>query len=221
MTQYRLVFEGTRVTRIKPLDDPCPAPLAWFRVAYNDVDAVHIYGHAESVSDHPWLASCATIAAAAAYSDQLHPGNWQAPTTEPVEAPRPAVTAKTPAATPPAPGSCSQSARAPRARAASPRHGEVERVEGPQPGSSAAVVAAVRVGVQYPLTAMRAHGDVAQWRSRFLLHEPEPLCARERWERVRVLLRSLPQHRPHRITRTLNTHGENAEPTADARSGPG
>lgn len=75
MTQYRLVFEGTQVARIKPLDDPCPAPLAWFRVVYadasNDVDAVHIYGHAQAISSRPWLASCATIAAAVTYCDQL------------------------------------------------------------------------------------------------------------------------------------------------------
>lgn len=78
MTQYRLVFEGTQVARIKPLDDPCQAPLAWFRVVYadesNDVVAVHIYGHAKAVPDRPWLASCPTIAAAVAYCDHVQPG---------------------------------------------------------------------------------------------------------------------------------------------------
>jgi len=79
VTQYRLVFEGTDVARIKRADDPSGAPLAWFRVVYvdasNDVDTVHVYAHAEAVGDRPWLASCATIAAAVTYCDQLHSGS--------------------------------------------------------------------------------------------------------------------------------------------------
>ena len=76
MTQYRLVFYGTDVARIKRDDDPGDAPLAWFRVVYadatNDVAAEHIYGHAEAVSDRSWLAACATFAEAVTYYDQLH-----------------------------------------------------------------------------------------------------------------------------------------------------
>ena len=76
MTQYRLVFQGTNVARIKAVDDPSAAPLAWFRVVYadaaNDVIAVHVYGHAEAVSDRPWLAGRPSIAEAVAYCDELH-----------------------------------------------------------------------------------------------------------------------------------------------------
>jgi len=82
VTQYRLVFEGTSVARIKRADDPSNAPLAWFRVVYgdasNDVVAVHVYGHAEAVSDRPWLAACATFAAAVEYCDQLDAENASA-----------------------------------------------------------------------------------------------------------------------------------------------
>jgi len=79
VTQYRLLFEGTNVARIKPVDGPSTAPLAWFRVVYadaaNDVIAVHIYGHARAVSDRPWLASCATVKAAVKYCYQLPTGS--------------------------------------------------------------------------------------------------------------------------------------------------
>ena len=79
MAQYRLVFQGTDVARIKRADDPSDAPLAWFRVVYadasNDVVAVHVYGHAEAVSDRSWLAACTTFEAAVEYCDQLPAGN--------------------------------------------------------------------------------------------------------------------------------------------------
>jgi len=39
-----------------------------------------------------------------------------------------------------------------------------------------------------------------------MLYQPEPLSTLERWVRVRVLVRPLSQHRPHRVTRTLHTH---------------
>ena len=75
MTQYRIVFDGTNVARIKPTDDLSAAPLAWFRVvcadAANDVVAVHVYGHAEAVSDRPWLAARSSIAEAINYCDGL------------------------------------------------------------------------------------------------------------------------------------------------------
>lgn len=78
MTQYRLVFEETDVARIKPADDDAAAPLAWFRVMYadvsNDVRAVHVYGHAEAISDRPWLATRLSFAEAVAYCDQLPDG---------------------------------------------------------------------------------------------------------------------------------------------------
>ena len=77
MTQYRLVFEGTDVARIKRDADLSSAPLAWFRVVYStvssDVTAVHIYGHAQAVKDRPWLAARASIAKAVAYCDELRP----------------------------------------------------------------------------------------------------------------------------------------------------
>lgn len=79
MTAYRLVFDGTDVARTKRLDDLSDAPLAWLRVVYanasNDVVTVHVYGHAQAVSDRPWLASCASIATALAYCDQLDRGS--------------------------------------------------------------------------------------------------------------------------------------------------
>ena len=66
------MFQGTDVARIKRAYDPSEAPLAWFRVVYadasNDVLAVHVYGHNEAVGDRPWLAACATLAAAMEYS---------------------------------------------------------------------------------------------------------------------------------------------------------
>ena len=69
------MFQGTDVARIKRADDLTDAPLAWFRVVYadasNDVVVVHVYRHAEAVSDRPWLAACATFAAAVEYCDQL------------------------------------------------------------------------------------------------------------------------------------------------------
>jgi len=77
VTQYRLVFEGTDVARIKLAADLSSAPLAWFRVVYatagSDVTAVHIYGHAQAVKDRPWLAARASIAEAVAYCDELRP----------------------------------------------------------------------------------------------------------------------------------------------------
>ena len=79
MTQYRLVFEGTNVARIKAVDDLSAAPLAWFRVVYadaaNDVIAVHVYGHAEAVGDRPWLAGRPSLAEAVAYCDEMHRGS--------------------------------------------------------------------------------------------------------------------------------------------------
>ena len=76
MTQYRLVFEGTNIARIKAVDDLAAAPLAWLRVVYadaaNDVIAVHVYGHAEAVSDRPWLSSHPSLAEAVAYCDEAH-----------------------------------------------------------------------------------------------------------------------------------------------------
>jgi hypothetical protein len=77
VTQYRLVFEGTDVARIKPAEDMSSAPLAWFRVVYgtagSEVTAVHIYGHATAVKDRPWLAARTSITEAVAYCDELRP----------------------------------------------------------------------------------------------------------------------------------------------------
>ena len=62
MTQYRLVFQGTDVARIKRADDPSDTPLAWFRVAYadasNDVAVVHVYRHAEAVESAAIWVTC-------------------------------------------------------------------------------------------------------------------------------------------------------------------
>lgn len=78
VTRYRLVFHGLDTARIKVADDPTSAPLAWFRLAWmpgtNDVEAVHVYGHAERVAERPWLSICATIRDAVTYCDILVPG---------------------------------------------------------------------------------------------------------------------------------------------------
>ena len=78
VAQYRLVFDGLDTARIKPADDPTSAPLAWFRLSWrpgtNEVAAVNVYGHAEHVSDRPWLSTCATIRDAVTYCDTLVPG---------------------------------------------------------------------------------------------------------------------------------------------------
>jgi len=70
------VFEGTNDARIRAVDDLSAAPLAWFRVVYadaaNDVIAVHVYGHAEAVSDRPWRAGRSSLAEAVAFCDELH-----------------------------------------------------------------------------------------------------------------------------------------------------
>jgi hypothetical protein len=76
VSQFRFVFEGTNVARIRAVDDLSAAPLAWFRVVYadaaNDVIAVHVYGHAEAVSNRPWLAGRPSLTEAVAYCDELH-----------------------------------------------------------------------------------------------------------------------------------------------------
>jgi hypothetical protein len=70
-----LALEDTEVARIKPADDLTSDPLAWFRVVRrpetNEAETVHVYGHAEAISDRPWLGRAPTIAGAVAFCDHL------------------------------------------------------------------------------------------------------------------------------------------------------
>lgn len=75
MPSYQLAFEDLEVARIRPVDSPSAAALAWFRVIWrsgtNEVERVHIYGPGAAIRDRQWLGEESSIAAAVAFCDHI------------------------------------------------------------------------------------------------------------------------------------------------------